>query len=964
VPFRSEQPALCCNTPQTFFVADVGPQVDAEKHVDTTFTLLNTHPEETVGVRIFFVGSNGTLSLSRASCVAPGAKLSFKASENGFQTSGYAIAVAVSAAGCPTSFNYLVGSESVEAADGSSFTLGAMAIPALYHGAAECSNNPIAEVKFDGVNYAMLPRTLALDNLPAGQERAVTVVANSLSGNLNTGSEAGMRGLKLAGQVLGGGENNKNFTADGGPHTVKLTGDLVSGLGDFHADQRSGWLRLWTTDDAPVFGVALTPAGAKQLVATSFTRSGVLSFVTGTTCVPPSGRHQADLALYATSAVKQTATQGQNVNFKFKVFNGGPEAASVGLSGSLDAKLKVVACVDSNGAPCAANGSGDPSLNLLIFNPFSLGVGEYKEFNVTAQVASDVTAASVLKSSWNVGFNVNPGESWTDPDTSNGGVAFAVEIPANAGNHAPVAVAKPITGPIVAPDGKFVTLTLDGTASSDVDGDPLEFQWMDNGDLVSTKAKQEVEFPVGSHRVVLTVSDGRGGTATAVLNFTVLTATPPPSNSHSADLAITPNRTLRAVQFGETVTLKFTVSNNGPEVATPRIYGQFSEVMQIVSCTDSLGNVCHGGGVSTDYREFPDVPLAVGATREITTTFKMPSSDPSGLINRASWGLGFVANSADETWTDPDNFNNHGSITFELPNAPANVPPVAKIVLNSPNQPTTLTAGSDGLASITLFGTQSSDPDNNGIATYEWLKNGQLVSKRAIDVFKLGAGTHSFVLRVTDYRNGVGLSDPLVITVLDSAAPPPPAVNKPPVARALPLPATLGADSSGKATVQLNGAGSSDPDGDALIYEWKDNGQVILTAATGSVQLSAGAHSIVLTVNDGHGGGNSTAPQTVTVTGTVNPPTMSELAISDLTPNNGKRGTKVTVTVVGSGFVPGSIVTVNSGGVTVVTTYVSPTMLTATFQISGNTMANVRAVTVMNPNGVSATKPNAFTIKP
>src|SRR6185436_11556310 len=97
--------------------------------------------------------------------------------------------VAVSAAGCPISFNYLVGSESVEVAGGPSFTLGAMAIPALYRGAVECRNNPLTEVKFDGVNYAMLPRTLTLDNLPAGQERAITIVTNSLSGNIHTGSE-------------------------------------------------------------------------------------------------------------------------------------------------------------------------------------------------------------------------------------------------------------------------------------------------------------------------------------------------------------------------------------------------------------------------------------------------------------------------------------------------------------------------------------------------------------------------------------------------------------------------------------------------------------------------------------------------------------------------------------------------------------------------------------------------------
>jgi hypothetical protein len=86
--------------------------------------------------------------------------------------------------------------------------------------------------------------------------------------------------------------------------------------------------------------------------------------------------------------------------------------------------------------------------------------------------------------------------------------------------------------------------------------------------------------------------------------------------------------------------------------------------------------------------------------------------------------------------------------------------------------------------------------------------------------------------------------------------------------------------------VGLDGSASSDPDGDALSFEWKDSaGQVLATTSSVQLRLPPGAHTFTLTVNDGKGGSASDSV-TVTIQDTTPPDLQLTLDPSWLWPAN------------------------------------------------------------------------------
>ena len=161
-------------------------------------------------------------------------------------------------------------------------------------------------------------------------------------------------------------------------------------------------------------------------------------------------------------------------------------------------------------------------------------------------------------------------------------------------------------------------------------------------------------------------------------------------------------------------------------------------------------------------------------------------------------------------------------------------------------------AGADqslDVATTTLDGSGSSDPDGN-ILTYSWSEGGNVIATGVNPTISLEDGSHTITLTVSDGE--LSATDEVVVEVVTNAAPV----------------ASASIDQSfscivSTVDVTLDGSGSSDPDGDALTYNWTSASfTAALTGVAPTATLGGGTHSVVLTVDDGFGG---TATDTMTV---------------------------------------------------------------------------------------------------
>lgn len=164
-----------------------------------------------------------------------------------------------------------------------------------------------------------------------------------------------------------------------------------------------------------------------------------------------------------------------------------------------------------------------------------------------------------------------------------GGLRDAFVVKFATDNHAPTANASATPG------------LLDGSGSTDPDGDPLVYEWKDaGGNVVGNTAQVAVTLGPGTYTFTLTVSDRRGRFDSDTVTLTIADTTPP--------VLILPGNitAVATIPAGATVQYTATATDNVDGSLTPSCDYASPHVFEVgrypVNCTatDSSGNTASG----------------------------------------------------------------------------------------------------------------------------------------------------------------------------------------------------------------------------------------------------------------------------------------------------------------------------------------------------------------------------------
>lgn len=251
---------------------------------DTRVTLTNVHPQLPSYVHLFFVDgstcsmANWTITLTQNQTV------SLLMSDIDPNVTGYIIAVTVDEFGCPNSFNYMVGEALVKLDSGHSANLPAVGVPALLGGLLQCgAQDNQAQLRFDGVSYVGLPRTLAVSSLMSRAEGTDSLlVLNRIGGSL---LEKVPAVGQLSGLLFNDSETAGSFTLAGASCQSRFTLNNNFPRTSPRYDQlipagRTGWMKFSTISDT-----AITGAVVNNLAPTNFSSGHNLHTLTTTNSV-------------------------------------------------------------------------------------------------------------------------------------------------------------------------------------------------------------------------------------------------------------------------------------------------------------------------------------------------------------------------------------------------------------------------------------------------------------------------------------------------------------------------------------------------------------------------------------------------------------------------------------------------------------------------------------------------------
>jgi hypothetical protein len=255
--------------------------------------------------------------------------------------------------------------------------------------------------------------------------------------------------------------------------------------------------------------------------------------------------------------------------------------------------------------------------NALVYSSYLGGSGT-EDFPGIAVDTSGNAYVTVRTTSWDLPTTEGAFQ------TGYGGGTYDAFVAKISFNRAPVANAGPDqTVECTSPAGEAVT--LDGSASSDPDNNPLTYEWKDaGGSVVGNTPIVNLTRPLGTHIFTLTVNDGKGGTASDSVAVIVQDTTPPTLGvSLLPKLLWPPNHKLVPVVAVLEVS---DLCDPSPTVV----------LVSIVSNEADSGQDVQGASVGTDDRSFllRAERAGKGAGRVYTVTYR--ALDASGNMQFAS----------------------------------------------------------------------------------------------------------------------------------------------------------------------------------------------------------------------------------------------------------------------------------------------------------------------------------------
>jgi MYXO-CTERM domain-containing protein len=442
-------------------------------------------------------------------------------------------------------------------------------------------------------------------------------------------------------------------------------------------------------------------------------------------------------------------------------------------------------------------------------------------------------------------------------------------------NRAPVAVVAPV-GAVA--ERSMPTITLNGSGSTDGDGDTLTYAWSQtSGPSVTLSGANSAQASFAMPEVTadttyafkLTVSDGKAS-STATVSVTILNVNRPPELSTPTTVLAKARDSVTLTATGtdpdgDPITYSWTQVGGDPVVLSGANSASATFTAPNVQTLSTLSfrvTVSDGNATTSE-----DVTVTVNAANRapvvvVTPSFESPertqitlsavgTTDADGDLLTYSWAqLGGPVLALTDTFSQ--------TLTVELPDVAIDtlfvfavtvddgyetVTLETSVLVHSVDQAPTLTASPSITApargTVTLEAS-ATDPDGDAI-TYAWtqipgdtVELSDATSARPTFAAPDTLVDLTYEFQVTATANGQ-TTTPVKVTVQIHP------VNRAPVAQVTPS-----FTSPERTTIELSATGSTDPDGDTLSYTWKQiGGPVLALAATTQSTLSVALPDVV-----------------------------------------------------------------------------------------------------------------------